>query len=272
MSIKAINILSKNNKGFFLLIESGQIDWAAHDNDTGTMLHEMLKINETLDYVLDWAKNREDTLIIVTADHETGGFGFSYSANDLPQAAELPGTIFENKEFHPAFNFGSPEVLDKLYKQKLSYPKIFRKFNALPQAEQTPARLMGIVNKYTEFKIDEEQAARILATEENPFYVKGHKYLSSETVPKIDVNDAFFVYQADNRRNLLAIETATKQHVVWATGTHTATPVLVFATGPSGTIAPFGRVIRHTELSQYAIDAFKHKMRRTQRVKTTNLK
>ncbi len=259
MTVKAINILSKNNNGFFLLVESGQIDWAAHDNDTGTMLHEMLKINETLDYILDWARNREDTLIVVTADHETGGFGFSYSANDLPQAVELSGNVFKNKKFQPTFNFGNTDVLDKLYNQKLSYSKIFRNFDALPLAEQTPAKLMGIVNKNTEFKIDEEQAARVLATEVNPFYVKKHKYLNSVMVPEMDVNDAFFVYQVDNRQNLLAIEVATKQHVVWATGTHTATPVLVFAIGSARSITPFGRVMHHTELGQYAIDALMNK-------------
>ena len=81
MSAKALQVLSKNDKGFFLMIEAGMIDWAAHNNDTGLMLHEMFRLNETVEYVLDWAENRDDTLIIVTADHTTGGFGISYSAN-----------------------------------------------------------------------------------------------------------------------------------------------------------------------------------------------
>ncbi|WP_352260384.1 alkaline phosphatase, partial [Psychrobacter sp. TB55-MNA-CIBAN-0194] len=59
MSEKAINSLSKNDEGFFLMIEAGQIDWAGHYNDTGTMLHEMLRLNETLNYVLDWAEGRD---------------------------------------------------------------------------------------------------------------------------------------------------------------------------------------------------------------------
>ncbi|MCP4024557.1 MAG: alkaline phosphatase, partial [Desulfobacteraceae bacterium] len=73
MTAKALDILSKNDKGFFLMVEQGLIDWAAHYNDTGLMLHEMMRLDETLKYILDWAKDRDDTLIIVTADHTTGG-------------------------------------------------------------------------------------------------------------------------------------------------------------------------------------------------------
>ncbi len=46
MSAKAMEVLSKNDRGFFLMIEAGRIDWAGHYNDTGTMLHEMLIFNE----------------------------------------------------------------------------------------------------------------------------------------------------------------------------------------------------------------------------------
>jgi len=257
MSAKAIESLSSNDKGFFLMIEAGQIDWAAHYNDTGTMLHEMLRINETMEYVLDWAEGRDDTVVIVTADHETGGFGFSYSANDLPHSRDLPGDVFEEQQFKPAFNFGDISTLDKLYAQKSSYADIFYgKFDSLAKDQQTPENLAEIVNAETEFDITEEQASRILATENNRYYTKGHKYLGSKVVPKMDTNGAFFVYQTDdNRQNLLAQEVAEGQNVVWATGTHTSTPVLVFTQGPANTIAPFNGVLHHTQIGQKAIDA-----------------
>jgi len=257
MSAKAIESLSNNDNGFFLMIEAGQIDWAAHYNDTGTTLHEMLKINETLEYVLDWAKDRDDTVIIVTADHETGGFGFSYSANDLPHSRDLPGDVFEEQQFKPAFNFGDVSTLDKLYAQKSSYADIFYgQFDSLAKDQQTPENLAKIVNAETEFDITEEQASRILATENNRFYTEGHKYLSSKVVPKMGANDSFFVYQTDdNRQNLLAREVAEGQSAVWATGTHTSTPVLVFVQGPADTIAPFNKVLHHTQVGQKAIDA-----------------
>ncbi|MBF4489421.1 alkaline phosphatase [Psychrobacter sp. N25K4-3-2] len=257
MSEKAINSLSKNDKGFFLMIEAGQIDWAGHYNDTGTMLHEMLRLNETLNYVLDWAEGRDDTLVVVTADHETGGFGFSYSANDLPHGRDLPGNVFKEQQFQPLFNFGDVATLDKLYEQKSSYGDIFySQFDALEADQQTPASLARIVNAETGFDITEAQAKRVLATEDNPFYTEGHPYLSTKTVPKMNANGAFFAYQTDdNRQNLLAREVAEQQNVVWATGTHTNTPVLVFTQGPGDTTAPFGKVLHHTEVGQHAIEA-----------------
>ncbi len=256
MSAQALEILSRNEQGFFLMIEAGQIDWAAHRNDTGLLLHEMLRFNDTLNAVLDWAENRQDTLIIVTADHETGGFGFSYSGVDIPRPHALPGAAFTGGAlFQPNFNFGNPEVLDRIYAQQLSYHDIFIQFDKLPKAQQTPLKLAELVNRYTEFKISEAQAAKILATEANPFYRAGHIALGEKTVPKIEVNSAFFVYQKDNRENLLAQAVATSQQVVWATGTHTSTPVFVFVKGDEQTMQPFAKILHHTRLGQLAIDA-----------------
>lgn len=255
MSQKAIEILEKNDKGFFLMIESGLIDWAGHYNDTGTMLHEMLKMDDTLHYVLDWAKDRDDTLIVVTADHETGGFGFSYSSANIPAPIGLSGKVFKNSPYKPNFNFGSPSVLDKIYNQKLSYLEIFAKtFDRLDKKQQTPRQLMKIVNQNTEFKITEQQAARILTKHDNQYYVQGHKSLSVKSVPKMKGNEAFFVYhQDDNRQNLLAIEVAEQQSVVWSNGTHTASPVLVFAKGNSEASAPFVSFMDHPSLGKKII-------------------
>lgn len=78
MTKKAISILSKNDKGFFLLVEAGAIDWVAHENDPQALLQELLEFDETLGYLKKFADKNKDTLVIVTADHDTGGFGFAY--------------------------------------------------------------------------------------------------------------------------------------------------------------------------------------------------
>lgn len=73
MSRTALNILDNDPDGFFLMIEGGTIDWSAHGMDLKGVVFETREFSNTVQAVLDWAKGREDTLIIVTADHNTGG-------------------------------------------------------------------------------------------------------------------------------------------------------------------------------------------------------
>ena len=73
MTTAAIQILKKNKKGFFLLVEGSQIDWDAHDNDPENMLFELEDFNGAIGVALDYAETSDGVLIIVTADHETGG-------------------------------------------------------------------------------------------------------------------------------------------------------------------------------------------------------
>ncbi|MGR9086143.1 MAG: alkaline phosphatase [Gammaproteobacteria bacterium] len=260
MSSQALKILERGSRGFFLMIEAGQIDWASHRNDTGLLLHEMLRFDDTLNHVLDWASQRQDTLVIVTADHETGGFGFSYSADNIPGPLRLPGTAFaDGKPFQSNFNYGNPEILDKLYAQQKSYHEIFKEFDLLKADQRTPAKLQELVNRYTEFKISRLQAERILATETNPYFRKGHPSLGENKVPKIELNGAFFVYQKENRENLLAKAVAAGQHAVWATGTHTSTPVLTFVKGTEKSMRPFAGILHHTELGRLVIESLQQR-------------
>ncbi len=63
----------KNENGFFLMVEGSQIDFACHDKDSTYLLNEMLDFNNTINVVLQFAEENPNTLVIVTADHETGG-------------------------------------------------------------------------------------------------------------------------------------------------------------------------------------------------------
>lgn len=71
---KAIGTLSKNNsKGFFLMVEGGQIDTKSHANDFDGMVKQLLDFDRAVACALDFARKDGNTLVIVTADHETGG-------------------------------------------------------------------------------------------------------------------------------------------------------------------------------------------------------
>lgn len=77
----ALDILSRNNsKGFMLMIEESQIDWACHANDNDRLVMEMNEINKTMLTAKEYADNNPGTLVIVVADHETGGL--TYPSND----------------------------------------------------------------------------------------------------------------------------------------------------------------------------------------------
>lgn len=73
MTTKSLEILEQDPDGFFLMVEGSRIDHAAHANALPQMVHELLEFEKAVDAVLTWAEGRSDTLVIVTADHETGG-------------------------------------------------------------------------------------------------------------------------------------------------------------------------------------------------------
>lgn len=71
--LHAINLLNKNNKGFFAMFEGSLIDGFGHSNNLPGLIKEVLDFDQTLGKILQWAENDGQTLIIVVADHETGG-------------------------------------------------------------------------------------------------------------------------------------------------------------------------------------------------------
>jgi alkaline phosphatase len=70
---KAIEVLSKNPKGFILMVEGSQIDYAGHDNNSDNIVKEVMDMDRAVKVAYEFAKKSGNTLIVVTADHETGG-------------------------------------------------------------------------------------------------------------------------------------------------------------------------------------------------------
>ena len=87
-SMKAIEMLSRNAKGFTMMIEGSQIDWACHNNDSAYMCAELADFESMLHAVLDWAEKDGNTLVVVTADHETGGL--TLPDGDIEQGLNTP--------------------------------------------------------------------------------------------------------------------------------------------------------------------------------------
>ncbi|MBR5184442.1 MAG: alkaline phosphatase [Bacteroidales bacterium] len=94
---KAIDFLD-NSKGFFLMVEGGKIDWAAHSNDLAGTIFEMLDFDQAIAVAYEFYKKHPDeTLIVVTADHETGGVtlgrtkGYAYDLSIVKNADQKAG-------------------------------------------------------------------------------------------------------------------------------------------------------------------------------------
>ncbi|MDP3353981.1 MAG: alkaline phosphatase, partial [Flavobacteriaceae bacterium] len=72
----ALQSLSKNKNGFFLMVEGSQIDWSAHDNDSASLINEMIDFDNVVGMTMKYADDNPGTLVVITADHETGGLTF----------------------------------------------------------------------------------------------------------------------------------------------------------------------------------------------------
>jgi len=105
-TITAIDILSNNKKGFFLMVEGSQIDWAGHDNNSVQMIKEVLDFDQTIGKVLDFAKKDGNTLVIITADHETGGMSILNGKFSSDKMNALFSTKNHSGVPVPVFAFG----------------------------------------------------------------------------------------------------------------------------------------------------------------------
>jgi alkaline phosphatase len=75
MTKAAINVLDADTDGFFLMVEGGAVDWAGHGNQSGRMIEEQIDFNKSIEAVMAWVEKNSDweqTLLIVTSDHECG--------------------------------------------------------------------------------------------------------------------------------------------------------------------------------------------------------
>ncbi len=73
----AIRFLSKDDSGFFMMAEGSQIDWGGHENNASYLVSELIDFDDAVGKALDYAEKDGNTIVIVTSDHETGGFTLS---------------------------------------------------------------------------------------------------------------------------------------------------------------------------------------------------
>ena len=121
----ALRLLSQNKKGFFLMVEGSQIDWGGHTNDTDYVMGEMLDFNRTVGAVLDFAENDGNTLVIITADHETGGFAVVSGDAKTGQVEGKFSTVDHTGVMVPVFAYGpGAEAFIGIYENTAIFDKM----------------------------------------------------------------------------------------------------------------------------------------------------
>ncbi len=108
---KALDILGQDENGFFLIVEGSQIDWGGHDNNTDYIVNEVIDFDNAVGVALEYAKEKGNTLVIVTADHETGGMAINNGNIETGQVEGAFTTGGHTGVWVPVFTYG-PAAID----------------------------------------------------------------------------------------------------------------------------------------------------------------
>lgn len=108
MSLAALNVLNQDADGFFIMIEGGAVDWMGHANNMPRFIEDQMDFTAAVNAVVEWVETHsswDETLLIVTSDHETGGIwgeGTFEAASGLPQQITMDAEILNQTRFDPA--------------------------------------------------------------------------------------------------------------------------------------------------------------------------
>lgn len=198
----AIDFLSKDlSKGFFLMVEGGKIDWACHSNDAATAFHEVQDLDKAIRQAYEFYKQHPDeTLIVVTADHETGGIVLGTGEYRLNLKA-LNNQKMSESGFTKVLN-----ALRKKYKNNVPW-------------EAVKTALKENFGFWDEIKLSEKQEERLVNVYENTLKGQNAKMEKSE-------------YACDEALAAEAKRIVSEIALIgWTSGGHSAGYVPVFAIG-----------------------------------------
>jgi alkaline phosphatase len=151
MTAKAIELLNANPRGFFLMVEGSQVDWACHANDPAHLIHDLLAYDRAVQVALDFAARDGRTLVLAFSDHNTGGLSL--------------GNYSTSKSYS---QMSVESLLGPLQKMKLTATGMWKQLGD----DKTPAHVRQVVKQRWNVEITEEEARRVLAIsqqdEENP--------------------------------------------------------------------------------------------------------
>jgi len=210
---QAKNIQFKNTQGYFLLVEASQVDWAGHSNDIASAMAEMTDLAKTMEYLEQYVKNNPDTLVVLTADHSTGGF-----------------TIAADGKYE-----WDPEVLRSMIHSSQHIAKQLAKTEI---TQQTASALLNF--EISAIELTQLQQAKIQAEKE----VDSFKLLDKKAQQQQEIKPSVKNGIAIAIKKLIDQRTNSG----WTSGGHTAIDVPVFAFGPGSEL--FHGKIDNTDIAK----------------------
>jgi alkaline phosphatase len=138
----ALQILKQQPKGFFVMIEGSQIDWGGHANDTRYVTSEMIDFDQAIGEALRFARQDKNTLVIVTADHETGGMSLTAGSTAAGTVEARFTTGGHTGVMVPVFAFGpGAEAFSGIYPNTAIYTKMMQALGfTLPDTHPTAGK------------------------------------------------------------------------------------------------------------------------------------
>lgn len=122
---KALELLSTEEKPFFMVVEGSQIDWGGHANSASYITSEMIDFDKAIGEALDFAEKDGNTLVIVTADHETGGFAINGGSLEERKLETAFTTTHHTGVMIPVYAFGpGAEEFGGIYENTAIYDKM----------------------------------------------------------------------------------------------------------------------------------------------------
>ena len=208
---KAIEMLDCE-KGFFIMAEGGRIDWAGHGNDAATNLRDVLALDEAVKVALAFQeKHPDDTLVVVTGDHETGGMSMGFAGTGY--------AIFMDRLANQTMSAGAfGDKVSKLFKEN---PDL--KFD---DVKSLVSQAFGF-----KFEGDPKEDPMVLTKSELADLVKAFDHDVAFHKAKVEENSQ---YDGEKRYlfgNACRLVMSHKCGIGWSTGAHTAMPVLTTAKG-----------------------------------------
>jgi alkaline phosphatase len=232
---KGIELLDNPN-GFFIMVEAGKIDWAGHANDAGAVIHDVLAFDAAIRTALDFAKKHpNETLIVVTGDHETGGMTIGFAGTQYD-------TFFDKVALQTRSYVAFDEEILKPYKARTS-PSAARLADLLPAIRQS----FGI-NFDTLTPVQKEQI-------EFAF----QRSMGSEQVRSF-AEDQYLLYGGYEPLTVKLTQVMNQSAGIgWTSYAHTGVPVPTFASGIHQEI--FGGYYDNTDIFHKLANAMRLKVK-----------